>query len=1304
MYVSGHGAIIARLMATLLLTQPQQRAVETVGRSVIVSAAAGSGKTAVLAERVAYLVCDAPSQRRCDVDNLLVLTFTDAAASEMRERIVNVIRRKAKERPQDERLGQQLALVDAAQICTIHSFCLWIIRRWFNEVGIDPTASVLDEDEAALLKHDVLDELCADLYASAACPGDPLGKADAPPEKEDARFEDSHSVKGLGEAFTKLVDDYGLGSDRDVTALILNLFDFTNSLPDPDAWLNDAVECVGVHPEECVTRLAQELAPELRVQADHCDKLAAMLEASDPVAHFHAGQIRAYGDQLNTWIENLQDASGGIEDAAVDDAIDHIIDRYEAVRREIAGHEFSRKTGPRLARDAEPLVRQAYDRAREQLSQVKKNLFAKRLKGRFALFSTEDLLAGLARTAPYISTVVDLVIAFREAYTGRKRRMGVLDFADFERLALGVLHSKDDCELPSDTARTLHRKFTYVLVDEFQDINPIQEAIIRLVSRESDPDQEDNLFVVGDVKQSIYRFRLAEPAVFAERLRNSLLSTGDNSAVSLQHNFRSRREILEAVNVVFQQLMRPGIGSVVYGAEAMLEPGREDDHNGTHQPVEFHLLERAFPSGVADDDAVERGVADLENPVRWAPIEREAFLIGTRIRQWLDEDKVTLQGEPLRCHDMAILLRASKINAERMAAMLKSMGVPAYANVGGSLLGAREVRDVLAAVEVLDNAQQDIPLAAVLRSGIMGERLSEDELIEIRCLDRDVPFHTVVRNYSENGGNDTIRERLTTILGRLNRLRIEARSRPLADVLWKLCEQHGFMAYVCGLPNGSQRRANLLKLHELARKFASFRTQGLHRFLRFVQSLEEESREIAAAPAIGESEDVVRIMSIHQSKGLEFPVVFVAGLGAQFNLGDRSGRMIFERTSRIGLRVVDTERMLEYSSVAHNLVAAEVERCTREEELRILYVAMTRARDKLVLVGSKRNVRSCFTSCTDNTGTRPASLLSITSAAAPLDWLIPAVSAAQPGAVSGVGGGAPDHPLFDVRLHSVEEMAGWSLSHRADVGENAARRAVAKCDPLPPEEPLAPDDPEVGRVIERLDYVYPTLSSASVRAVMAASEFKGTYDYTMDPDQRPGGSRLVGMSETPQLGKADIRPDAAVNRGIVTHRVLQHLDFGQAVDSPGVASELQRLAGAGILTAEEVEIVDRASIEWFVSTPLAGAIRKAGDGYRREFQYIATESTTYLDRSIGASSGDDILVRGVVDGILPVEEGIEIIDFKTDAVGADQVGERAERYRPQMELYARAMSRIWRREVRACRLVFLSARKLVALKDVNTSL
>lgn len=1291
-------------MAALQLTSSQQQAVTTAGHSVIVSAAAGSGKTAVLAARCAYLVCDAPRDQRCNVDQLLVLTFTDAAAAEMRSRIVQAVRARLPRYPHDQRLREQVALVDAAQISTIHSFCHWLIRRWFSELELDPAATLLDADEATLLKHEVLDALLTGLYAEIPSDNNPLGEPELEPSPAvPAGAEETPSRPGLAERFVRLVDVYGLADDRNIAALILKLHEFVTSLPEPELWLGEAWESMAKQPERIVATFLAGLRDECVWQAEHCDSVAASIEAGEPVGHLYAEQIRAYAGQLRTWADMLPTTAGEhIGATAARDRIQGTLAQYEAVRSRMADFEFGRARGSRLPKDADPRIAEARDFAREHLKHVKEILFGGRLRKRFALFSTDELIDDLKKAAPFVSTIVDLVTAFRDAFAAEKRRLDVLDFSDLERFAFKLLSSRQSPGQPSEVARTLHRRFAHVLVDEFQDINPIQQAIIRLASRESDPDLQDNLFVVGDVKQSIYRFRLAEPVLFTDRLVSFHRNTQSGEAIALQTNFRSRTAILEAVNLVFRQLLRPGSGAVVYDAEAELRVGRDESDTERHYPVELHLLERSVDGAPHNDETPERGVPDLTDPVRWAPIEREAFLIGSLIHEWMSTGRPMVEDRSLRFRDVAVLLRATKVNAERMAAVLASMGIPAYADVGGSLFGAREIRDVLAALHVLDNFQQDIPLAAVLRSGVLGESLSQDDLVEIRCLDRHVPFHEAVRRYPETGPDDALSRRLRLLLNRIDGYRNEVRRRPLADLLWDVYERQGYLAYACGLPNGVQRRANLLKLHELARRFGSFRKQGLHRFLRFVESLEEESRDLATAPAIGESDDVVRIMSIHQSKGLEFPVVCVAGLGTRFNLGDRTGRMIFERSAKIGLRVVDTERMIEYPTAAHAQVAAEVERHTRDEELRILYVAMTRAREKLVLVGSLRQVERCRGLVGAGACVSPPSRLSIATAMNPLDWLIPALAAAPTDVVRGLGSAAVDNPVVDVHVHDSAAIAGWSLAGHADPADKLLREAAARCEMLPPSEPLDPDDPEVEQVFERLDYVYPTLASGTMRAAVAASEFKGAYDFTRDPDQR--AERALddhAVFPSGPAGSLTVPRDDAVRRGLITHRVLEHLDFSVARDAAGVASDLQRMEAEGTITREDRASVDQGGIEWFVSTPLAAAIRRAGNAYRREFQYIANESAVFFDRSVGRSTDDEVLVRGIVDGILSRADSVDIVDFKTDSVEPDNVAGRAERYQPQMELYARAMSRIWRRPVRACWLVFFTARKIVEVRDLT---
>lgn len=1285
------------VMGDISFTPEQLAAIETVDRSVIVSAAAGSGKTAVLAQRCAYLVADAPDGYRCDVDELVVLTFAEAAAAEMRERIVEALRLRVRQRPEDQRLKRQLALVEAARISTIHSYCLWLIRRWFNLVDVDPSAAVLGAEEATLLKREVLDELFAQLYAAATPEAEPLLGS---PEADGGKPDVQDLVGGVCAAdFARLVNVYGMGNDRAIATLVLKLFDFISSLPDPDDWLDKARQAYHLQFDQVATVVVEDLRSEIRQQIDHLTPIVRSLDEGNPSGHGYTTVIRAYLDALEHWsraVENLSSPSTAAKNE-MDEDRDRLvsIESFEELRESILGFSFPRARGVKLDEDADDAAKWAHAFAKKQLTEVKERLFRDRIKKSYALFSIQERVSDLERIGPFVATLTGLVSAFGDAYSKRKRRMDVLDFADLERLAHRLLCDEEDANKPSSVASELHRQFKHVLVDEFQDINPIQEAIIRLTSRESAEKLPNNLFVVGDVKQSIYSFRLAAPAIFAQRLAGFLKTASPDRAIALQKNFRSQPRILTAVNLLFAALMRGGHGAIAYDDLAHLFPGRKESDPRAAASVELHLLQRNVPEN--ETDLEERGVPDMARPSRWTPIEREAHLIGCLIRRWQDDARTTEQGAALRYRDVVVLLRAAKVSAERMASMLQSMGIPAHAGASGSLFSAREVQEVLAALHVLDNPLQDIPLASILRSGIFGDVWTEDELVELRCVDRTIPFHETPREYVRNGQNDGLRDRLDTLLNRIDRFRADARRRNLGDVLWSLFESHGYMAYTCGLPNGPQRRANLLKLHELARSFGTFRRQGLHRFLRFVDTLEASGEELSTAPTLGQSEDVVRIMTIHQSKGLEFPVVFVAGLGKRFNLGDRSGSMIFAREAGIGFRVIDSGRLIEYPSLTHQLVADEVGRRAREEEQRILYVAMTRARERLVLVGSQRDVDKTLETIQRQAHHDPPSSQAVESATTPLDWLIPVLTSLPAESMSGFGRSGHKNTVFECHAHTPEEMNTWTTQIAGDRSAESVLHAVARGDPLPQDEPTNPDHPQVDRVLRRLDFVYPYLPTASIPAVIGAGDFKGYYDYTRDVDE-PAVVDALALNQ-PEGARTSTRigGDAAL-RGTLTHRVLQHLDYSIAATEGGVRSELDRLTDIGVLPDDQRDLVDAAAISWFVLTPLGESIARAGAEFRREFSFVTGESPSFLDPSIGDTDEDMVMVRGIVDGILVAQESLEVIDFKTDAIQTHDAPQRAERYRPQMIVYARAMSRIWKRPVITCRLVFLHARSIVQLE------
>ncbi len=1270
-------------------TPQQQRAIQTVGRSLLVSAAAGSGKTEVLARRCVHLVCDAPPPFRCDIDELLVLTFTEAAAAEMRGRIVRELRRRLESAPGDARLRRQVAWADLASISTIHSFCNTLVRRHFTEAGIDPSAAILDGQEAVLLRGEVLGALFDRLY--------------------EAGREPQSGEHDFGRRFVQCVDDYGLGNDRGIADFVARVAAFLESLPDPQAWIDGAAARLTDGGTSVLVETIRQFANELEEQRAELEALGDSLGSGDPRLAALGDCVRTHAGTLRQWRDDLS-----VADAAADDPsrVDSLIKSLADVQQSVQAYSFDKPRGIRRNNKDPDSADLQVNAALDRFDALKKKLFDERLKAHYGSFSPAEIREGMQRVAPYAATLLDLVGAFRRAYHDRKRRADVLDFADLERLAYELLaNSKiDGTPRPSPVAAALRRRFHHVLVDEFQDISPIQAAILERLSREPDPAAPDNLFVVGDVKQSIYRFRLAEPALFiARQQRLARDADGGGEVIPLQLNYRSAPSVLDFVNALFEKLMTLPLSPVVYDDAAVLRHGREEPPGALHAPVELHLLDRGSGADAETDDEVDDAApssSDVDDPRRWSPIEREAYLIGRRIHELRSDANLRIKGQPASFRDFAVLLRAAKVSSRAIERVLKAMGIPAYADAGGGFLEAREVREILAALRVLDNPQQDIPLASVLRTGIFAAPFSVDDLAALRVHDRAVPFHRAVMAYANGGGDASLRDRVARMLQRIDVWRQAVRRRPLAEVLWELYESTGYLAEASAAPDGATRRANLLRLHEYARKFATFRQQGLHRFLAFIDSLEEESQQPDAASPQGEGEDVVRIMTIHRSKGLEFPVVFVAGLATKLNFTDARGRLVFGRESGLGLRVVEPAAMIEYPTAAHRLVQDEIERTTREEELRVLYVALTRARERLILTASPQSKDLAADVEEARTRRLSASSFALRAASCPLDWVLPVLSQQETGRVAWTSSdeertaarAGSKGSLAVVRAWDAGQMAAWRLErYGKDEAGDQLREAAARLAALPATEPVDSTDAEARGVLARLDWGYPALPLSTVRSVVSASEFKGTFDPLADADESPRRHSTEPEPAQARRAEPSADPQTARRRGVATHRLLQHMDFSVAVSS-GWAGQLQRLLDAGVLDPTDAELVDAAAIEWFLSTPLAQRIAAAGPAFHREFPYIAAEPPGQFDRSAGSAADDDyVLVRGIVDGVIVETDRIEIVDYKTDAVGASQLAERTAHYRPQVSLYARAMSRLWKRPSRACHLVFLAPRSIQSL-------
>jgi ATP-dependent helicase/nuclease subunit A len=1268
------------------LTRSQVEAIRTIGCNLLVSAAAGTGKTHVLAERCGYLVCDAKPP--CDVDRLLVVTFTEAAAAEMRTRIGQVIRRRIEATPTDARLHRQLGLLEAATITTIHAFCLQLVRRWFAKIGLDPNIEIMDPDEAVLVRHEVIETLFGALYAA--------GGRDK-----------------LAEGFRRLVDTYGMGRDERIAAMVLRLHAFVQSLPNPAAWLDRAGKHVRLGPDrESIPPEIEELRRTLLLDRIEVLGNAAKLEAEMVRSLYPAAGPIA--DQLDELTENLRGWYRDLRGAKDPQSLDRIIDAVAAFKFErlppTRGLDEQAKAELAAARDLRATVTRRLD---------------SELQKRAAVFKSREILDGLGRIGPHVATLVELTKAFDRQYAELKQSEGRVDFDDLERHAFTLLSADQDGTSPSEVAIQVQAEFEHVLVDEFQDVNPIQDAILRLAARQGTPAVPHNLFAVGDVKQSIYRFRLAEPEIFVRRVREYAETasspqghaTGRGRVVWLQENFRSRPEVLDAVNAVFERLMLPKLAGLAYDEHARLKPGATypappEDSFG-RPAAELHLIEKNVnetppdrtgfsdepPESIVDD---ESGTAE-DSPLEYEAAEREAMLAGQRILELTgraeghrpmtvfekndDPAGPPLRPRPIRFRDIVILLRATRNKANHFERVLREMDIPVYAALSTGYFSSTEVRDALSLLQLIDNSRQDIPLAAVLRSPLLGERMNESQLVEIRLHAPALPFHAAARKYAESGPDGKIAERLKGLYAQLDKWRNQLRRQPLSDVLWGILVETGYLAYVGGLRNGLQRRANLIRLHDRARQFGTFARQGLHRFLRFIEELERRELDPGTAAAVSEADDVVRIMSVHRSKGLEFPVVILADLGKQFNLADIRQTMLFDRTRFIGLPVVDRALGVTYPTLTSLAVADEISRQMRAEEMRILYVAMTRAREHLILIG---------TTPLDDLGRRwqrglagpgRVPLIDLVGARSTLDWLVPAAASMSQELVLWSDDPRPPSDatvLFTVHQHDADAMAAWpSLDRGADLTA-AALRPFAELAPAPAGDDRRREvDPQVNDVIARVTKPYPHASLGSIPAVVAASELKRRFAQ----DQEEGEGRATVGVPAPSLrlprfaveiptGGRSLTP---AERGTLMHLVMQHVDLNGPCDLHGMVQQVDGMVARGLLSQEERRSIAFEPLVWFFTTELGRRLLAAPRRVHREVPFVLGVPPGRVAPGIDHKQAeqDVVLLRGTIDCLLTDNKDAEIIDFKTDAITREDLGDRVNIYRPQIDIYAEAVRRIW---------------------------
>lgn len=1181
-------------MAKLTLT-PQQRAVaENRGGSLLVSAAAGSGKTRVLVERLFRYV----TEERCNVDDFLIITYTRAAAAELRSKIAGELNSRLAEDPGDAHLKRQLLRVYQADIRTVDAFCTALLRenthllaREGDRHVLTPDFRVLDEGDAGLIRRRVLTRVLEDFY-DRLDPGREL-----------------------------LADTLGAGRDDSALAeLVLEVYGKLQSHAYPDRWLAESREAwSGLGTGFDDTPYAEELLRSVGRRAAHW---AGLLRRAAARTEGDGALASGCGEKFLTAARGFQ-ALGEAE-------------TWEAARRAAQGVVFPRLNTPR-GRGDDPDVA-----ALKQIwESCKKDM--KKLLGLLDV-SGEEAMEDLRAVAPAMEALLDLTADFGEAYRVEKLRLNAADFSDQEHLALVLLVGPDGG--PTELGRQVAARYQEILVDEYQDTNEVQNAIFRAVSRDG-----RNLFTVGDVKQSIYRFRLADPSIFLEKYNRfkswEEAEEGEERRILLSKNFRSRREILDAANFIFENILSTEMGEMDYGEDEALHFGGSYYPDRGDCDTEFHLI------------SVHQKSAEEDHPVK--RLTAEARFVAERVRRLLDEGYPVTGGDgtlrPCRPEDIVILMRSPGGRTAAFAQALAEREVPCSFEESGGFFETMEVSVMLALLEVVDNPRQDVPLIAVLRSPLFG--FTPDRLAEIRGKTPAGDFYGAV---AADGGADC-----GEFLETLFRLRLAARDMSVHRLVWHIYNTLNVLGVFGAMDRGTERRENLIALSRHAEKFESGGYRGLFAFVTQLRRLLDagEAPPTASAAAV----NGVRLMSIHKSKGLEFPIVILADLDHAFSRQDFDTPVLVHPKMGLGPRRVDLERKIRYPTLARLAVEERLRRENLAEEQRVLYVAMTRPKEKLILVDAMYHAEgrlkrlAAMASC-------PVSPETVAAARTFGEWILLALLC-RPEA-------APLRALAGVETAEAGKTTPWRV-YLHDGGEFGQRPSAVSRPEVEGEEAVF--DPGL------LAFVYPYDRAARLPAKVTATQLKGR-DLDVEIAENAVHTPYLRPLSQPRF-RQESRGLTPAERGTATHLVLQYLDFADMDAAAQVAS----MGARGLLTPEQAEAVELPALERFLASPLAEEIRR-GEHVLREYPFTLLMEVRAYDPLAGEE--DAMLLQGVVDCCFETAAGLTVVDFKTDRVEtAEEVQARAEHYRPQLEAYSRALEQVLEKPVARRVLYFLHPGKTV---------
>ena len=1209
-------------MAEVKWTNEQLQAIREKDSNILVAAAAGSGKTAVLVERIIHKIID----EQMDIDKILVVTFTNAAASEMRERILEAIYKKLEENPENVHLQRQIILLNKAGICTIHSFCLDVIHNHFYEIDLPSNFKIADTAEIDLLKQEVLDDL----------------------------FEQKYTENDKN--FIELLENYtNYRGDEALQELVLKIYKFIQSSPFPIKWLQEKLELLKIEDKD----ISQTIWGKLIIQTVEDDIQESIM------------QLETVKSKMALYSEMTKFYQKICEDLIILKDLQNY-NSWDELYIKLLNFNFSKwPVDKKVTNDLKEDSKEIRDKVKKHIKEKTAKLLS---------CSQEQAVKDLKIITPILEKLANLVTEFTKNFAEKKKEKNCIDFNDIEHFALKIL--LDENNNPTEVAKKYKEKFEEIAIDEYQDSNLVQEAILTSISK------GNNIFMVGDVKQSIYKFRQARPELFLQKYdeyKNKEEKTQeDNLKIQLFRNFRSRQNILNITNLVFESIMSKELGDINYNENEYLNYGANypepEEAKNCAGIAELDIID------LKEDESITafEGEEDEEEQERVEDDVLEAKFVANKIQELLNSDYMVFdkkQGyRKIRPKDIVILLRATSNLSPIYEKELSDLELPVFSDTSGTYLDTVEIQTILSVLKIIDNPLQDIPLVVVLRSSICN--FTDNDLITIRLTDRNCNFYEALIKTRIICDGD-LKNKIESFLEKLEKWKSISQYMPLDEFIWQIYLDTGYYQYVGLLPNGAMRQANLKTLFEKAKQYEKASFKGLFNFIQFIDKLKKQNGDLASAKLIGENEDVIRIMSIHKSKGLEFPVVFLCNSHKKFNMQDLNDNILLHQDIGFGPTIMDTTKKIKYSSIAKDAIKLKMKQETLSEEQRILYVALTRAKEKLYITGRSKDFtkyvqdKNKVLEMYESENIKLDAKL-MKKANSYLDWIMYVYLFNQGRTITLKG-----------EQYKLSDIITLNVSNKKDLLKTLAKEEVVEQIDL---------KEKIGQILKNKS---DEENKKSEQALKELLEWK--YDYIIDTTLPTKSSVtkikqekikleeiLKGIeseeveykkSYTPKFMQEDKKISNA-EKGTLVHLCIQRLDERKDYELKDIQNMILNLVEKEIITKNEADAIDVNLIYQYTKSQLFEELRQAKEVHKEQPFYVNIPAKDVVSEA--ENSKKNILVQGIIDlYYIDKNDNLVLIDFKTDYISNEPNAKEKilEKYKVQLEIYKTALEQALGRKV-----------------------